>query len=82
MDLPQLLRSERAKRRLSQERVAPSLGVSFYRYRRIEAGLDRPTEDEAAALAQYFGLSARKVRSAIAATVLPRAGNGEAASVA
>lgn len=82
MDLPELLRTQRAKRRLSQERVAPSLGVSFYRYRRLEAGLERPTAAETEKLAQYFGLTPRAIRTAAAATVVPGSGNGEAASVA
>jgi transcriptional regulator with XRE-family HTH domain len=82
MDLPELLRTQRARRRLSQERAALALGVTFYRYRRFEEARSLPTADEVAAIAQLFALTPRAVRAAISATVVPGPGNGEAASVA
>lgn len=67
---------QRAQRRWAQQQAAAALGMTFYRYRNIEAG-QRPTDDEAAKIAQVFGLTDRALRAALKAT-----GNGEAASVA
>lgn len=81
-DLPTLLRVQRASRRWSQERTALALGITFYRYRRLEAAMERPTGGELDALSALFGVSLKALRSAVAATEYHGTGNGEAASVA
>lgn len=81
-DLPTLLRVQRASRRLSQERTALAIGITFYRYRRLEAAMERPTGDELDALSRLFAVSVKALRSAVAATEYHGAGSGEAASVA
>lgn len=79
MDLPTLLRTQRASRRWPQNRAATALGMTFYRYRQIEGG-ERPTDGEAEAIGQVFGLTPRAVRRAMNAGA--GEGSGEAASVA
>jgi len=68
LDLPTLLRVRRAARRLSQERTGLAIGVTFYRYRRLESAMERPTEEELAELARFFELTPKALRAAIAAT--------------
>lgn len=62
-ELGDVLRVQRARRRWNQQRAAVALGMTFYRYRQLEVGVEA-TEDERARIAEVFELSARAVRAA------------------
>jgi hypothetical protein len=69
-DLPTLLRVQRAALRLSQERAALGAGITFYRFRRFEEGMQLPTSEEINALAAVLVLTPEKLAKAAKATVI------------
>jgi transcriptional regulator with XRE-family HTH domain len=69
-DLPTLLRVQRAALRLSQERTALAANMTFYRYRRLEEGLQLPTVEEINAIAAVFVLDPKKITAAVKATAI------------
>jgi transcriptional regulator with XRE-family HTH domain len=68
LDFPTLLRVRRAARRWSQERTAHAIGVTFYRIRRLESALERPTAAELDELARLFDVAPKSLKAAVAAT--------------